>query len=253
MLKKSEKKRQLGVRGKQTNKQQQQQQQQNRAYNRYSCNLFLGRKSSARSCYARYPRTGSRQPIHVTGQYTVWAAKARLQSYRKSMGLWRPTTYGKGLFLQKKAWVYGDPRRTPRVCSFRKKLGSMETHDVLQGVIPSGKRHGSMETHDVRQGVIPSLKAWVCGDLRRTARKVLGDVRERLKGTCRLRQLYSRFRRAIAFFFFFFFFFLVSRQVGGGGVRCVCVCLSVSVCKGGRECDRQTSRHKRRKKEDDKM
>ena len=56
----------------------------------------------------------------------------------------------------------------------------METHDVRQGIIPSGKRHGSMETHDVRQGVIPSLKAWVCGDLRRTARKVLGDIRERL-------------------------------------------------------------------------
>ena len=72
--------------------------------------------------------------------------------------------------------------REGKASFLQKKLGSMETHDVRQGVIPSEKRLGSMETHDVRQGVIPSLKAWVCGDLRRTARKVLGDVRERLKG-----------------------------------------------------------------------
>ena len=73
-------------------------------------------------------------------------------SKKKSLGLWRPTTYSKVLFLQEKG------------------MGLWRPTTYGKGLFLQKKKLASVETHDVRQGVIPSLKVWVCGDLRRTAR-----------------------------------------------------------------------------------
>ena len=73
----------------------------------------------------------------------------------KSLGLWRPTTYCKGLFLQEKAWVYGDPRRTVRGYSFIKSMGLWRP--TTYGAQSIRRRTGKVKKNESKYNLITLL------------------------------------------------------------------------------------------------